>query len=407
MNDYNKDDLYGGRKQVMTTSQPQPNKHSLRIVVLIAVLVVAILAGGYFGYTIYRRDIASLRSQIGTLQVQLDAIKEQTKNQTQVIFANVSLSELYEKVKDSVVMVYGYIVESSFFGQQVTTVQGSGFVYNFTGQMVVITNFHVVDGVSSLRVTFRNGNGYEATVLGWDVYVDLAVVGVAAPAEELKPLPIVESSTLKVGEPVIAIGNPFGLTGSMTTGIVSQLGRTIRESATGGYSIANIIQFDAPINPGNSGGPLLNRWGKVVGITTAIVESSQGLGFAIPSNTILREVAYLINTGTYTQHSWLGVNGTDMNYDIAKEMHINKTFGWLIMNVMSGSPAAIAGLRGGTQQVQIGGSMVTIGGDVIIAIDGATIINGDALSAYLEENTSPDQTITITVLRDSGQTDIP
>lgn len=252
-----------------------------------------------------------------------------------------------------------------------------------------------------------NGNAYSATVLGSDRYADLAVVDVNAPEQEFKPLPMVSSSlTLKVGDPVIAIGNPFGLTGSMTVGVVSQMGRTITEETTGGYSIANIIQFDAPINPGNSGGPLLNNKGQVVGVTTAIVQDSQGLGFAVPSSTILREIAWLINTGSYTRHSWLGISGTDMNYDIAQAMGINKTYGWLIVEVFSGSPAQAAGLRGGTRQVQIGGNTVTVDGDVIIAMNGTRIVNGDALSAYLEEYTLPDQTIILTVIRSGAQVNI-
>ena len=151
----------------------------------------------------------------------------------------------------------------------------------------MLTNYHVVQGTTDLSVTFSDGNGYSATVLGTDPYSDLAVLSVNAPASEFKPLDIVSSSTLAVGESVIAIGNPYGLVGSLTTGVVSALGRTITEQDIAGeYAIANIIQTSTPINPGNSGGPLLNAVGNVVGITTAIVTNSQGLGFAIPSDTI-------------------------------------------------------------------------------------------------------------------------
>ena len=180
---------------------------------------------------------------------------------------------------------------------------------------VVLTNYHVVQGTTGLSVTFSDGNGYSATVLGTDPYSDLAVVSVNnAPASEFKPVTIVSSSTLSVGEPVIAIGNPYGLVGSLTTGAVSALGRTITEDTAGGYAIANIIQTSTPINPGNSGGPLLNAVGNVVGITAAIVSNSQGLGFAIPSDTILSEISALITTGSYHGHSYLGVTGQDMDY---------------------------------------------------------------------------------------------
>ena len=170
-----------------------------------------------------------------------------------------------------------------------------------------------------------------------------------APASEFKPLQVVSSSTLRVGDFVVAIGDPFGLTGSMTTGIVSQLGRTITESTTS-FPIADIIQISAPINPGNSGGPLLNDKGQVVGITTAGVANSQGVGFAIPSNAILREITSLVKSGSYTQHPWLGIAGADMTYDIANQLGLKITYGMLITQVTSGGPAEKAGLKAGTQQ---------------------------------------------------------
>jgi S1-C subfamily serine protease len=274
-------------------------------------------------------------------------------------------------------------------------VQGSGFVYNFTGQEVIVTNFHVVQSAVNITVTFADGNGYEATVVGSDPYEDLAVLSTTAPVNELKPLEIASSTTLKVGDPVIAVGNPYGLAGSMTTGIVSALGRTMTEDMTGGYPIASVIQTSTPINPGNSGGPLLNYKGQVVGITTAIVSNSQGLGFAIPSNSILREIYSLVTTGSYNQHPSLGVTGTDMTYEIAQAMGTNVTYGWLIATVSSQN-----GLQGGTSQAVIAGSIVTVGGDIIIAINGTRITNLDDLSTYLEEHTLPGRTINVTVVRD-------
>ena len=188
---------------------------------------------------------------------------------------------------------------------------------------------------------------YSAKVLGTDPYSDLAAVSVNnALASDLKPVEIVSSSTLNVGEAVIAIGNPYGLVGSLTTGTVSALGRTIKEDTAGGFAIANIIQTSTPINPGNSGGPLLNAVGNVVGITTAIVSDSQGLGFAIPSNTILREISALVKTGTYSGHSYLGVTGGDMSYSLAQQTGASVTYGWKIATVVnggSGRPAARAG----------------------------------------------------------------
>jgi S1-C subfamily serine protease len=274
-------------------------------------------------------------------------------------------------------------------------------VYDYDNQMVVITNKHVVDDAENITVTFANGNGYPATIIGSDAYSDLAVLSVDAPDVEFKPLKITSSSTLEVGDPVIAIGSPFGLGGTMTTGIISQLGRTIQDSVAGSFPIANIIQTSAAINPGNSGGPLLNYQGEVVGITTAIISDSNGLGFAVPSNTILREIDFLVTTGIYNQHPWVGISGTDMTYEIARTIGTNITYGWLITQVTTNGAAAEAGLQGGEQQVYVGDDWIIIGGDIIIAVDGTRVINGDMFMSYLEEHTTPNQTITLTILRDN------
>jgi S1-C subfamily serine protease len=265
----------------------------------------------------------------------------------------------------------------------------------------------VVEDVINITVTFINGNGYEATVLGSDPYAELAVLSANASQSEYKPLEIVSSSTLEVGDPVIAVGGPYGLAGSMTTGIVSALGRTITEEMSGSYPIANVIQMSAPINPGNSGGPLLNYQGQVVGITTAIVSDSQGVGFAIPSSTVLREIKSLVTEGSYNKHPWLGASGTDMTYEIAKTMGVNVTYGWLIAEVTSGGPADEANLQGGTQQVTVAGEAVMIGGDIIIALNGTRIRGIEDLSTFLEEHTLPDQTIDVTIIRNGETMSLP
>jgi len=376
------------------------------VLLMLLTLFLGLFAGWTLSYFAFSHRIADLENQVSYLQKQIPH-SAPSENVTYYLGGNISLSEIYEKVKDSVVVIYGTVAQRTFFGTQYVQVQGSGFVYNFSGQMVVITNFHVINGAINIVVTFANGNAYAAEVLGSDPYADLAVLSVNAPESEFKPLEIASSSTLRVGDIVIAVGNPFGLTGSMTVGIVSQLRRAITESTTSGFPIANVIQTSAPINPGNSGGPLLNCLGQVVGITTAIVANSQGLGFAVPSNTILREIASLVTTGSYNQHPWLGVAGTDMTYDIAKKMHVNVTYGWLIVQVVSGGPADKAGLRGGTQQVQVGGRTIVIGGDIIIAINGTRIINGDDMSSFLEEFTLPGQTVNLTIVRDNQIITVP
>ncbi len=373
---------------------------------LVAVtFIVGLFAGGTLSYLVTSQRISDLENQVSTLQDQISDLQP-SENIVYIFGDNTSLSELYDETKNSIVLIEGVIAQTTIFGTQYTQVQGSGFVDNYEGQMVIVTNFHVVDGATDIIVTFRDGNTYPATVLGSDPYADLAVLSTNAPENELMPLEIVSSSTLKVGDPVVAIGNPFGLTGSMTAGIVSQLGRTIRES-TVSFSIADIIQTSVQINPGNSGGPLINYLGQVVGITTAIISDSQGLGFAVPSNTILREVGSLVKTESYTQHSWLGVTGTDMNYRIAQLMNTDFTYGWLITQVVSGGPADEAGLHGGTTQGQTVEGTVIIGGDIIIAIGGTSIVNGDALLTYLEEYTLPNQTVELTIVRNNQTMTLP
>ena len=355
--------------------------------ILLLLFVAGVLVGGLLIYFVSYRQVTNLNGQITNLQSAVSDLQgnQNTTYQTITILQNgTSLADIYNDVRASVVLIQG---ETSSGG-----VQGSGFVYSFNGRTVVLTNYHVVKDTSGLSVTFHDGHGYSATVLGTDPYSDLAVISVSsdAPASEFKPLTIVSSSTLGVGEPVIAIGNPYGLVGSLTTGVVSATGRSITEDTAGGYAIANIIQTSTPINPGNSGGPLLNAVGNVVGITTAIVSDSQGLGFAIPSDTILREVSALTTAGSYNGHSYLGVRGTDMDYATAKQTGANVTYGWQISTIVSGGPS--------DGKLHIG--------DIIVAIDGQTIRNNDDLASYLEEHTLPGDNIALTVIRGNSKLDI-
>jgi S1-C subfamily serine protease len=340
-----------------------------------------------------------LQNQLSTLEEQilhLNSTQNITNgNNTYFLGDNVSLSQLYEQVKNSVVVVQGLTPLYDVFGRiyGYSEVQGSGFVSNLTGQFVVITNYHVVQDAINITVTFTDGDAYAANVAGSDPYADLAALLTNAPQYEYKPLRITTSSTLKVGDPVIAVGTPLGLTGSLTSGIVSALGRTVKVSWSS-YAIADCIQTTAPINPGNSGGPLLNYQGEVVGITsyTATYEgvAAQGLGLAIPSSTILRETASLIATGSYNSHPWLGLSGTDMTFEIAQSMGTNVTYGVLITQLTTGGPAAKAGL-----QVD----------DIIIAINATSVVmrirGMDDLSTFLEECTSPYQTVGVTIVRNN------
>jgi S1-C subfamily serine protease len=354
---------------------------------LLALLFAAgLLVGGLVTYYINFQEINSLSDEVAALQNQVSELKgfQNFTYQNITVYQNsTALAEIYLSVRDSIVLVQG-VTDSG-------TVQGSGFVYSFSNRTVVITNYHVVYDTTNLSVTFSNGNGYAAKVLGTDPYADLAVLSVDdAPADEFVPVEIVSSSTLRVGEPVIAIGNPYGLVGSLTEGVVSAVGRSITEEPAGGFAIANIIQTSTPINPGNSGGPLLNAAGKVVGITAAIVSDSQGLGFAIPSNTILREISALITTGTYSGHSYLGVSGQDMSYAMAQELGASVTYGWRIATVTAGGPSD------GRLQVN----------DIIIAMNGTLIRNNDDLASYLEEKTLPTEHLVLTVVRDKSMVSV-
>ena len=378
------------------------------IIAFVAICIVAMFTAGYFIggslSSIATSSKTDTQQQTGTIQD--DNTQEEIHNIT-YFYNTTSLAQLYKDIKDSVVVITGYVLQYSFFGRQYSEVQGSGFIYEYKNDMVVITNKHVVNEAQNITVTFSNGDGYPATVIGSDAYSDLAVLSVEAPPEEFRPLDITSSSTLQVGDPVVAIGSPFGLGGTMTTGIVSQLGRTIQDSVAGNFPIANIIQTSAAINPGNSGGPLLNYQGDVIGITTAIIQNSNGLGFAVPSNTILRELESLITIGSYDQHPWVGISGTDMTYTIAQSLGVNVTYGWLITQITDGGAAAQAGLHGGNEQMRVNDEWVMIDGDIIIAVDGTRIINGDTFMSYLEEHTTPHQTISVTIVRNHQFLDIP
>jgi len=318
--------------------------------------------------------------------------------------ASIDAVQIYKNSNESVVTVEGFTTStvSSFFGAQTVQAEvlGSGFMVSYDNANYIVTNFHVVDGVTNMTAIFSNGEAYPAVVVGTDPYSDLAIVKVpTAPASEFIPLTLSSSSTVQVGSPVAVIGNPFGLAGSLTVGVVSQLGRTITEAAAGNYSIADIIQFSAPINPGNSGGPLFNSNGQVIGLTTATVNGSQGVGFAIPSDAVSREIGSLIANGTYNNHPYLGIGTADMFYQLAQANGNNVTYGVLIEDTVAGGPAATAGIQAGTKQATVEGQPYIVGGDVIVSINGTRIVNHDALASYLEEHAVVGHTLAVGLMR--------
>ena len=366
-------------------------------------LVVALVLGSLITYSSI--SIMSVSDKGSSGNQQTTGTTQQTsttQDSAPAIALGLDPVAIYAQDSAGVVTVEG--VQSGVFGS--SPVLGSGFVYSYQGSKYIITNFHVVQNITELTTTFQDGNAYPTKVVGADPYSDLAVVSVGAPASEFHSLLIASSSTLKVGQPVVAIGNPFGLSGSMTFGIVSQLGRTISESLAGPFAIANVIQFSAPINPGNSGGPLLNGGGSVVGITTATVQSSQGVGFAIPSDTILKELPSLVSTGKYTGHAYIGISTADMTYQLAQLQGTGVTYGALVENVTAGSPAAKAGLRAGDHTATVQGTQYLIGGDIIVGINGTKILNTDALSSYLQEYALPGQTVVLQIIRGGHPTTV-
>ncbi|MGH9994056.1 MAG: trypsin-like peptidase domain-containing protein, partial [Nitrososphaeraceae archaeon] len=328
---------------------------------------------------------------------------------------DLDLTTLFSDVDQSVVQ----ISESS------ASTLGSGFVYDNLGH--IVTNYHVVGNPQetnlherAFHITFLDGTTYIGRVIGADLYSDLAVMMVEnITRETLIPLPLGNSSQLSIGQPVVAVGNPFGLSGSMTEGIVSGLGRILpssvpqgdlllRQEDTPSFLIPNIIQTDALINQGNSGGPLLTTSGEVIGMNTAILSNTgvyAGVGSAIPSDVIKKVVPELISTGTY-RHPYIGIAGVDMSPEIADEMDLNGSRGFLVTEVTSGSPAERSGIRGEGALTDINGRQIELGGDVIVAVDNVSVRKIDDLLSYLQSERSIGETVTLTVIRDGKNQEI-
>jgi S1-C subfamily serine protease len=308
---------------------------------------------------------------------------------------SLSLNDLFELVENSIVQVTKTMPPANPYGpdKENTTSLGSGFIYNDKGY--IVTNNHVVENAKVVDITFINGDRYTANITGTDPFSDLAVIKINENTTGLpKPLVVGNSSALRVGDQVVAIGNPFGLDSSMTTGIVSQIGRLLSIDERG-FSIPNAIQTDALINPGNSGGPLLNMKGEVIGVNTAGIFPG-GIGLAVPSNTVLRIIPVLMEEKNYT-HPWLGVTGNTLTADLAKREKVDRTLkGVIIENIVRSSPADLAGLNGSNID-QYGEKR---GGDIVTAVDGKQILKMEDLISYLELNKAVNENTTLSVYRD-------
>jgi len=371
--------------------------------ILILVIITSSLLALYFDLRLHNatleKELENLEVQNSRLETKFETLQANLESELNIMrsmlgnmtpqYANESIAligaKIYKIAEPSVVLITLEVLGGG-------VAQGSGFVYNVEGY--IVTNNHVVEDAvdpNSLTVMFMNGTVTNAFVVGRDPYSDLAVIKVDLPSEMLKPLPIGNSSALRVGEPVFAVGNPFGLSGTITSGIVSQLGRTLE--APGGYRIINVIQTDAAINPGNSGGPLLNIYGEVVGVNTAIASTTgsfTGIGFAVSSDLMKRVVPSLIEKGHY-DHPWVGIVGTDVTPEIASEMGLNESTGLLIKEVVGGSPADKAGLRDG---------------DVIVGVDDHPVRRFEDLVTYTEMEKSVGDTITLTIIRDKTRMEV-
>jgi S1-C subfamily serine protease len=313
---------------------------------------------------------------------------------------SLSQIEIFEKSEPGVVRVNVQRGES----EDVSGGVGSGFVFDKKGH--IITNAHVIKNANKVVVTFLDGRSYNAEVIGSDEYTDLAVIKVNADLVLLNPLSIGDSSNLKVGERIAAIGNPFGLSGSMTSGIVSQLGRLLPSGS--GYQIPDVIQTDAAINPGNSGGPLLNMRGEIVGINTAIQSATgefTGVGFAIPSQTVAKIIPTIIDKGEY-KHPWIGIAGRDIDPDMADVLNLKDAIGFLVITVVEDSPAFDAGLIGSDKTIDVDGVNYPMGGDIILAVDGKEVRKIDDILIHLQRAKSVGDEMVLEVLRDGRTTNV-
>ena len=350
---------------------------------VVALLLAAVLGGAAAGAAVVALDddggtTTVVREVNGGAQV---AVEQEEGDGT-------SIEAIYRRAGPGVVQVTNFDVDP-LFGAQSEQGLGSGFVIDKAGH--VVTNYHVVEGADEIAVNFSGGDEVRARVVGADALTDLAVLRIETQPRALKPLPLGNSDSVRVGDPVVAIGNPFGLERTVTAGIVSALQRQLRSPA--GSTIERVIQTDAPINRGNSGGPLLNARGEVIGVNTAIFSPSGGnvgIGFAIPINTVKEIAGELIETGR-VEHAWLGVTMQTLDESVAEALRLPVKKGALVAEVAEGSPADRAGLRGGDTSVVVNGQSYVLGGDVITQIDGEEVASADDVQEAIQDKKPGDE----------------
>ncbi|MFQ5340204.1 MAG: S1C family serine protease [Anaerolineae bacterium] len=344
------------------------------------------------------RQLQTARQSPATLDV--DYLLEMIDLEEQLV------TRVYQQAAPSVVHITSRALQASpiqgIVPQEGT---GSGFIFDKEGH--IVTNFHVIQQAQTVQVALQNGTSVPARLVGVDTLNDLAVLQVAVPADQLVPVTLGDSDRLRVGQRVIAVGNPFGLERTLTTGVVSAVGRNLK---TGDDRVlGEVIQTDAAINPGNSGGPLLDSRGRVIGVNTAIRSpngGSVGIGFAVPVSTVKRVVPYLIVQGYYP-HPWLGAEFYEIDPILSVRLQLQVSQGLLVASVTPGGPAAVAGVRGPRRVVEAGGQRYGVGGDIVVAINGQSVNRADELAVYLENETQVGDLVAVTVVREGRPLSIP
>lgn len=309
------------------------------------------------------------------------------------------IANLYERVGPAVVHVTSHVVQMSFFfGAVPSEGTGSGFIIDPEGH--VLTNYHVIEGADQIEVTLSDETQVAARVIGIDPPNDLALLRIDLPPEQLSPVELGTSGELRVGQRAIAIGNPFGLDRTLTVGVISALGRPLQ---TGDDNVIfNVVQTDAAINPGNSGGPLLDSRGRVIGINTAIRQDAEGIGFAVPVDTVRRILPALKEDGYYP-HPWVGFLGYEITPRLAQALDLPVESGLLVARLYRDGPALTAGLRGAQEEVIVGNQRILAGGDIVLAVDGIPVASWDDLNEYLELNTQVGDQIELRIMRDGRE----
>jgi putative serine protease PepD len=373
--------------------------------------VVALVAAAVLGGAVAVGAVAALGGLDGGTTVVTETPSAASPGLAPRSGAAMTVHEIYERAASGVVRVNATSNSTSSsgtpspFGAQGVSALGSGFVIDKTGH--IVTNYHVVEGADEVTVSFSNRDTVKAEIVGTDPSSDLAVLRVQTAASALTPLPLGNSDNVQVGDPVVAIGNPFGLDRTVTAGIVSALQRLI--TAPNQFTIDHVIQTDAPINHGNSGGPLINARGQVIGVNTQIetgdsATGNVGIGFSVPSNTVKDVVAQILKTGR-VEHAYLGISGQAVTPDVAQTYNLPVKAGVLVGSVTSGSGADKGGLKGGARQVVVAGDTFVLGGDIIVSFDGHKISSIEELRDAVASH-SPGDKVELVIYRDAHKTSV-